>query len=169
MEKLLRGVYARTLRTAYWRIILSRIHGSVTNNNGFSIGWLDLLTPSFTITLHRNQYTIAHNKWLPKTRSILTWLRLSSLLVCLLLTYEWIMNDSSGTTECVLSLSLILRPRVSRPVFLEIKHPSGAYDQIFITVRQLRVCWFGALSLTTGRFCRLQFLLAFWVGIAQSV
>jgi hypothetical protein len=58
-----------------------------------------------------------------------------------------------------LSLSLILRPTVSRPVCLGIKHPSWAYDQVFITVRQLRVCWCGALSLTRGRVCRLQFLL----------
>jgi hypothetical protein len=35
----------------------------------------------------------------------------------------------------------------------------GAYDQNFITVRQLRVCWCEALSLTRGRVCRLQFLL----------
>jgi hypothetical protein len=58
-----------------------------------------------------------------------------------------------------LSLSLMLRPTVSRPVSLGIKHPSEAYDQIFISVWQLRVCWCGALSLTRGRVCHLQLLL----------
>jgi hypothetical protein len=56
-----------------------------------------------------------------------------------------ITNDFSFTNESWLSLSLILRPTVNRPVCLGIKHPSGAYDQIFITVRQLWVCWCGAL------------------------
>jgi hypothetical protein len=53
----------------------------------------------------------------------------------------------------------MLRPTVSRPISLGVKNPSGAYDQIFITVRQLRVCGCGVLSLTRERVCRLQLLL----------
>jgi hypothetical protein len=51
-------------------IILSRIRGSVPNNNGFWIGWLDLLTLvhttrtysqySATADLHNLQFTVAH-------------------------------------------------------------------------------------------------------------
>jgi hypothetical protein len=55
---------------------------------------------------------------------------------------------------------VMLRPMVSRSVCLGIKQPSGAYDQIFITFRHLRVCWCGVLFLRRGRVCRLQLLLA---------
>jgi hypothetical protein len=61
--------------------------------------------------------------------------------------------------ELSLSLSLVLRPTVSRPIYFGIKHPSGAYVQIFIIVWQLRVFWFGAPYLTRGRVCRLQLQL----------
>jgi hypothetical protein len=56
-------------------------------------------------------------------------------------------------------VKVMLRPTVSRPVCLGVKHPSGAYDQIFITVRELQVCWCGVLSLTRERVYRLQLLL----------
>jgi hypothetical protein len=37
--------------------------------------------------------------------------------------------------------------------------PSGVQDNVFVTVRQLRVCWCGTPSLTSGRVCSLELLL----------
>jgi hypothetical protein len=64
------------------------------------------------------------------------------------------------TTTNKVKVKVMLRPTISRPVCLAIKHPSRAYDQISVTVRGLRVCWFGTPWQTRWRVRRLQLLLA---------
>jgi hypothetical protein len=64
-------------------------------------------------------------------------------------------------TRCYsLSLpKLNLRLTDSRPVCLGVRHPSGTCDQFLflleISIRQLRLCYFVAPSLTRGRVCNL--------------
>jgi hypothetical protein len=47
----------------------------------------------------------------------------------------------------------------------KVNRPSGADDQIFVIVRQLWVCWYGAPSPTRGQACSLQLLS----GLASAV
>jgi hypothetical protein len=62
--------------------------------------------------------------------------------------------------KCVLSLSLMLRPTVSRPVYIGTKHLSGAYDQILLLSDSCGFVDVGN-SLTRERMFRLQLLPAF--------
>jgi hypothetical protein len=68
---------------------LSRVRGSVTNNNGFWIGWLD----SLALLL---QLQSAHNRWLSKTRSIPYWTTsvFSSTVTDLVLIYESVTSSA---------------------------------------------------------------------------
>jgi hypothetical protein len=64
-----------------------------------------------------------------------------------------------GELNSKVKVKVMLRRTTSRLVWFGVKHPTGVYNQNFITVRHLRVCWCGAVSLTRERVCRLQFLL----------
>jgi hypothetical protein len=51
-----------------------------------------------------------------------------------------VLDHSSTRGSCKKKSKLCYDQRFSQPVCLGIKHPSGVYDQIFITVRQLQAC-----------------------------
>jgi hypothetical protein len=63
-------------------------------------------------------------------------------------------------------VKVMLRPTVNRPICLGIKHPSGAYDQIFITVNY---CQTIACSLMWGAFSDERAGLSFKMYIVQYI
>jgi hypothetical protein len=72
---------------------------------------------------------------------------------------------------CYLEVEVNLRPTVSRPVCSGVRRTSGTSDQFFFllgnSIRQLRLCYFVAHSLTRGRVCNL--LLQLLLGLARAV
>jgi hypothetical protein len=69
-------------------------------------------------------------------------------------------------------IEVTLRPIVSRPISLGVRHPSGTRDQFYflleIFFRRLRVCNFVVPSLTRGRVCNLLYNY-FWALPEQSL
>jgi hypothetical protein len=75
----------------------------------------------------------------------------------LLLTLDWIslcnLRRWSLHKLNSVKIKVMLWHTVIRSFFVSVWHPSGAHDQIFITVRQLRVSWCGVTSLMRGQVC----------------
>jgi hypothetical protein len=73
------------------------------------------------------------------------------------------LNHWTTHVEAEVEVVVKLRPTVSRPVSLGVRHPPGTRDQFFflleIFYRLLRVCYIVAPSLTRGRVCNLLLLL----------
>jgi hypothetical protein len=123
------------------------------------LNWNELLNSLNSLT--KDESRITKDEWRTRSKSHGDWRSLSQELLvsrpiwgswrdnCLTVTFLFF----GGTLESI----LMLRPAASRPVT---KHPSVAYGQIFITIRQFRVCWCRALSLTRARACPLKLLLA---------
>jgi hypothetical protein len=89
-----------------------------------------------------------------------TWLLISSFSIS---------AYSAMVHSALIEVEVILRPTVSWPVRLGVRHPSGTRDQFLflleIFFRQLRGCYFVAPFLTRGRVCNL---LLWWSLPAQS-
>jgi hypothetical protein len=69
--------------------------------------------------------------------------------ICALEIYQW----------CLVKFKVGVRV-ILWPTVIGVRPHLGPQDQIFVTVRRLRVCGCGAFSLTRGRFCHLYLLLA---------
>jgi hypothetical protein len=147
-------------------LILSRVRGSVTNNNGFWIGWLDLLAPSLqsllnTTNCNSSQSMTAqdslHADW---TASVLSsawltsfWFTSHSLLVYEWttnhwgqLTYEWMRQSQCYFTTCGLppissSWRQALETHDRRSVFQLGPCSNSPYVTSFLTRRWVCLLW----------------------------
>jgi hypothetical protein len=85
------------------------------------------------------------------------------VLFCFVLFCFVVVLVSSFRAVCRCSKEVKLRPTVSRPVRVGVRHPSGTRDQFFFLLefffRRLRVCYFVAPSPTRGWVCNLLLLL----------
>jgi hypothetical protein len=106
-------------------------------------------------TLHHESVVVHYTQANLKNWS---WLDDNMISLLVIITHTLHHHYISPTMNISKSKSKLCYDRWS--VCLGVRHPFGAYDQIFITVRQLQVYWCGALFLTREQICRLQLLLA---------
>jgi hypothetical protein len=84
-----------------------------------------------------------------------------SLLDMYVFQYGASSSSKDGSVFLCSQVKVTLRRTVSQSVSQSwCQAPSGAHDQIFITVWHLRYCFCGASSLRRGRVCHLYMLLA---------
>jgi hypothetical protein len=87
-------------------------------------------------------------------------------------TVQFVTTLSTTEHNSGVGVEVNLRPTVSRPVCLGVRHSSGTRNQFFflleISFRQLRVCYFVAPSLARGRVCNLLYN-CFWALPEQSL
>jgi hypothetical protein len=86
--------YVLPLYIVIWDLLYCHVWGvCVTNNNGFCIGWLNLLA----FLLQLQSIITAHNQWLPRTRSIPYWTAsvFSSTVTDLVLIYESVTSSTA--------------------------------------------------------------------------
>jgi hypothetical protein len=82
----------------------------------------------------------------------LSWKKYMSTDYCVCI---FIQKIQQKKRELLLAFTFILRSTVSRPMLLGFGLPSGAHDQILITVWHFRSSYCEAPSLTRGRVCNL--------------